>query len=136
MTGLSEWLTNPGDSVPVRRVHPPGFALLAAGLVPLRRPELLATDRMTDLLAAARAEFEYVLIDCPPVLPVADAILIQDGLDGFAFVVRARHSPRETVLRAASRLKPEKLLGLVFNDQSEILPNYYNYGNRYYGGRA
>jgi Mrp family chromosome partitioning ATPase len=136
MAGLAEWLGNPGDSVPVRRVHPPGFALLAAGLDPLRRPEILATPRMTGLLAAARAEFEYVLIDCPPVLPVADAILIQDGLDGFAFVVRARHSPRETVMRAVSRLKPEKVLGTVFNDQREILPSYYNYGDRYYGVRA
>jgi len=136
MAGLSEWLGNPGDSVPVQRVNPPGFALLPAGLEPLRRPEVLATARMTGLLAAARAEFEYVLIDCPPVLPVADAVLIQDGLDGFLFVVRSRHSPRETVMRAAARLKPEKVLGTVFNDQRDILPNYYNYGDRYYGARA
>lgn len=136
MTGLSEWLSNPTDFIPVRRIHPPGFSLLAGGLSPIHRPEMLATEYMAGLLAAARADFEYVIVDCPPILPVADAILIQDFLDGFAFVVRARHSPRETVLRAAARLKPEKVLGTVFNDQREILPSYYNYGYRYYGGRA
>lgn len=136
MAGLAEWLESPADLVPVWSVHPPGFAMLAAGLSPIRHPEVLGTDRMTGLLAAARAAFEYVLVDCPPILPVADAILIQERLDGFAFVVRARHSPRETVMRAVARLKPEKVLGMVFNDQREILPSYYNYGYRYYGGRA
>ncbi len=136
MTGLSDWLSNPGHVIPLCRVQPPGFTLLAAGTGQISRPEILGTERMTDLLDAARAESDYVLVDCPPILPVADAVLIQDLLDGFVFVVRARHSPRETVLRAASRLKPEKVLGMVFNNQAEILPSYYNYGYRYYGRRT
>jgi Mrp family chromosome partitioning ATPase len=88
---------------------------------------------MAALLRAARQDFDYVLVDCPPVSSVVDAVILQDLLDGFLFVVRARHTPRESVVRAAGKLKPARVLGTVFNGQSEILPRYDNYGARQYG---
>jgi hypothetical protein len=48
-------------------------------------------------------------------------------------VVRARHGPRETVVRAASRLKAGRIIGMVFNDEKELLPRYSRYGRYGYG---
>ena len=65
------------------------------------------------------------MVDCPPLSPVADAVAIQDHLDGFLLVVRGRHTERAAVTRAVSRLKQNRIHGLVFNSQPEILPGDY-----------
>jgi polysaccharide biosynthesis transport protein len=129
--GLVEWLEGKGTSVPVRRVLPGGFFVLSAGVAPLQNPEVLGSSRMAGLLEAARLSFDMVVVDCPPFLPVADAVVLQDLLDGLLVVVRARHTPRETVLKGLSMLKPDRVQGLVFNDHHEILTRYYTYGYGY-----
>lgn len=131
--GLAEWLQGSERTVHVRRVVPQGFDLLSAGHATGEHPELLGSSRMTELLEAARHHFDFVVVDCPPLVPVADSVVLQDLLDGFLFVVRARHSPRETLLKALSHLKPDRVQGLVFNDHREIIPGYYSYGYRQYG---
>lgn len=131
--GVGEWLKGRPGPLPLRWVTPPGFAFLSGGRVGLDRPELLGANRMAAILDAARRSFDFVIVDCPPVTPVADAVILQDLLDGFLFVVRARHCPREVILRAASRLKGDRIIGTVFNDQKEILPGYYRYGYQQYG---
>lgn len=134
--GVSEWLRSSSGPLPVRWVTPPGFAFISGGRAALDRPELLGSARMSALLEAARRSFDYVIVDCPPVTPVADAVILQELVDGFLLVVRARHCPRETVVRAASRLKSGRIIGMIFNDQREILPRYSSYGYRQYGHHA
>ncbi|HEX6736778.1 MAG TPA: CpsD/CapB family tyrosine-protein kinase [Vicinamibacteria bacterium] len=129
--GLVEWLEGKGASVSVRRVLPGGFFLLSAGVAALQNPEVLGSARMAGLLEAARQSFDTVVVDCPPILPVADAVVLQDLVDGLLVVVRARHTPRETVLKGLSMLKPDRVQGLVFNDHHEILTRYYSYGYGY-----
>jgi capsular exopolysaccharide synthesis family protein len=132
-SGLSEWLTSLDSSVPLRWVTPPGFALLSRGATPLERRELLGSKRMASLLQAAREEFDFVIVDCPPVSSLPDSVILQDLLDGFLFVVRARHTPRESLVRAAGKLNSARILGTVYNQQNEILPRYDNYGHRQHG---
>jgi Mrp family chromosome partitioning ATPase len=131
IAGVGEWLKGLPGPLLLRWVTPPGFALLVGGQVGLERPEMLGSRRMAALLEAARGSFDFVVVDCPPIAPVADAAILQDLVDGFLFVVRARHSPREAVLRAASRLKGGRILGTVFNDQREPASYYQNYGYGY-----
>jgi Mrp family chromosome partitioning ATPase len=127
--GVGEWLrgVSPGP-MRLRWVAPPGFALLVAGRAGLERPALLGTRRMSALFEAARQAFDFVIVDCPPITPVSDAALIQDLLDGFLFLVRARHSPRDVVMNAASRLKGDRILGTVFNELRDAPSYYYGYG--------
>jgi len=122
-SGLSEWLTSFDSSLPLRWVTPPGFALLSRGATPLGRRELLGSKRMASLLHAARQEFDFVIVDCPPLSSLPDAALLQDLLDGFLFVVRAGHTPRERLVRAVGKLNTARILGTVLNGQREILPN-------------
>lgn len=130
--GVSEWLSGRAKAVSVRVVSPPGFAVVSAGRERLNRPELLGSDRMSALIGACQLSFGFIVVDCPPLSPVADAVALQDLLDGFLLVVRARHTPREEIERAVSRLKENRVHGIVFNDQPEILPSGYSkpYGRR------
>lgn len=129
LPGLSEYLESGGSAVGLRRVLPAGFHLLPAGrTADGRHGELLGSERMTRLLASARSAYTFVVVDCPPVMPVADAIILQERLDGMLFVVRERHSPRETTLRALERLHAERVVGIVVNDHRGFLPGHYGYG--------
>lgn len=109
-----------------------GCWVLSAGEGSLRRPDLLVSPRMLALLEAAKAAFRYVVVDCPPLVPVADAVLLQDHLDAFVFVVRSRRAPREAIQRAIALLKPNAVLGIVFNGHREIIRSHYNYGYDHY----
>jgi Mrp family chromosome partitioning ATPase len=120
--GLSEWLGGPASgAVPLRRVEPWGFHLLAGGAPAPQPSELLGSASMAHLLAAARSHFDTVLLDCPPLETVADSVMLQDLLDGFLFVVRARHSSHDAIRQAVAHLKPGVVRGVVFTDRTEIL---------------
>jgi Mrp family chromosome partitioning ATPase len=132
--GLVQYLDGEDDVVSVRRVLPGNFYLLSAGGdAAAARPEVLGTRRMAALIAGARRVFDHIVVDCPPLLPVADSVTLQDHVDGFVFVVRSRHAPRDAVLRAMSLLKPERLKGLVFNAHEAILPTSDDFAARRYG---
>jgi Mrp family chromosome partitioning ATPase len=88
---------------------------------------------MEALLRSARDSYDMVLVDSPPVLPVADTILMQDLLDGFLLVARSRRTPREAILDALGRLRPEKIVGIVLNDHREYRHSYQSYGYDRYG---
>jgi capsular exopolysaccharide synthesis family protein len=132
--GLADWLTA-GNAPTVHRLPHPALRVVTAGVPRASRPELLGGERMAEFLDAARSKFDVVLVDCAPLLPVADSVILQDLLDGFLFVVRSRRSPRETILKAVSHLKPDSVRGVVFNDHREIIPGYETYASRQYGYR-
>ena len=134
--GLAEYLRGDGEVPVLRRPMGGGFWLLSAGSAPFEKPGILSSPRLVSLLKAADSVFDYVIVDCPPLLPVADAVVIQDLLDGFVFVVRSRYSPRETIQRAVSLLRPGAVVGLVLNGQRDILPSYGEYAYRRYDGKA
>jgi capsular exopolysaccharide synthesis family protein len=132
-SGLSEWLHGYLDHVPVRIVSPDGFQLLVAGRAPLERPEVLASPRMEAFLGAARGLYDVVIIDGVPLLPVADATLFQDLVDGFLLVVRSRQTPREAIQRGLARLRADRIVGLVLNDFREVIRTYESQAYTKYG---
>jgi Mrp family chromosome partitioning ATPase len=137
--GLSEWLQGRIERVPLWRVDPGGFFLLGAGRTPLVRPEDLGSPRMAALLQAARERFDFVILDATPILPVSDAVILQELVDGFLLVVRARATPRAAINDALGRIRADMIVGLVLNDQREYRRSYMAYAyDRYnmYGGVA
>jgi Mrp family chromosome partitioning ATPase len=132
--GVGDWLeATLSRRVPVRRLVPQGIFLLAGGRAVNRRPELLQSKRMSQLLVTARQSFDYVVVDCPPLGPVADSLMLQDLLDGFLCVVRSRHTPLDLIQKGLGRLKADRIRGLIFNDHREVLTSTYRY--RYYDRR-
>ena len=88
--------------------------ILPAGTVSSPPPEQ-CIRRWHEFLRHCGEMFTVILIDTPPVLPLADFELIGAACDGIVMVVRAHHGQRETIQKAASTLDTKKLLGVVFN---------------------
>jgi capsular exopolysaccharide synthesis family protein len=82
-----------------------GLNVLPAGR-PVKNPsELLGSSRVSDLVSALKAEYNYILFDSPPSLPFADAAVLGHRLDGLLFVVRAEKTPRDQAGRALELLR-------------------------------
>jgi protein-tyrosine kinase len=131
--GLSEWLKGELEYVPLRVVEPEGFFLVVAGESGLDRPELLGSPRMDALLRASRSLFDVVLLDTVPIMAVTDTVFIQEHIDGFLIVVRSRQTPREAIQDSLGRLRADKILGIVLNDQDESRDSYKAYAYGRYG---
>jgi capsular exopolysaccharide synthesis family protein len=88
--------------------------------------ELLQSPRLAQLLAEARAQYDYVVIDTPPLLPVPDCRIIGKHVDGFLLVVTAHKTRTGSFKEAVSILRSSKVLGVVFNatDDAEVHDYY------------
>jgi len=105
--------------------------VLPAGTVLSSPPELFTGSRWQEFLGHCSEMFKLILIDTPPILPLADFELISAACDGVVTVVRAHHGQRETLQKTAGALDPKKLLGVVFNATDVAGRDYYGYGYGY-----
>ncbi len=83
----------------------PGLKLLPAGRAVRNSSELLGSSRMSDLIGALKADFQWILFDTPPALPFADAATLGARLDGLLYVVRLEQTSREQSTRALELLR-------------------------------
>jgi capsular exopolysaccharide synthesis family protein len=95
----------------------PRLMLLTSGPPPPNPAEILGSGRTADIIDALRAEFDVVLLDCPPVLPVTDALLSAAHADATVIVCRAGHTTRNGVSRTIELLSRVEapLVGIVLN---------------------
>ncbi len=114
----------------------PRLALLASGQVPPNPAELLSVGGYADLIANVRAEADYVIMDTPPVLPVADARIISAFVDVTLLVVAANASAQHDIARSLELLAQveARVVGTVLNDiprrgrYSHSYDYWYSYG--------
>jgi capsular exopolysaccharide synthesis family protein len=94
-----------------------GLNVLPCGPLPPNPAELLASPGMSILLEKLRREFDVVILDAPPVLPVADAASLAAQADGALFVARQGKTSEDELSRATDRLDAvgAQLLGVVVN---------------------
>lgn len=109
------------------------ISLIASGRVPPNPAELLGSVEMATLIDQLAQDFDYVLIDSPPILPVTDAMILSRFVDGVVLVVKGANTPRKVVRDAKDRLQSvgARLLGTILNDVDINGGDYYYY-NRYY----
>jgi capsular exopolysaccharide synthesis family protein len=111
------------------------LTVLPAGVPPNHPTELLGSAGMRRTLDVLRGRFDKILIDMPPVAPLADAHVVAPMIDGVIMVVRAGVTPRPAIERALAGLDLLKVLGLVLNDSAASTTDYDTYsGYRYIGG--
>lgn len=92
--------------------------------------ELLKSPRLRELLQEVRRQYDYVLLDTAPLVPVPDTRLLAEYTDGFIIVVAAHQTPRVLLAEALNMMDPKKVIGIVFNGDDRPLSGYYGY---YYG---
>ncbi len=95
-----------------------GLSLLPCGPLPPNPPEIIATERFAALMASLRADFDWVVIDSPPVVGLADSVLLGSAADMVLLVIRHAATDREIVRRALTDLRRVKdaVAGAVLND--------------------
>jgi capsular exopolysaccharide synthesis family protein len=118
----------------VRRFDHLNLSVLPAGIANANTYELLTSPRLEALLTEARANYDYVLIDTPPLVLVPDSRLIGRWVDGFLIVVAAHKTPRRLLAEGLNLLDPAKVLGMVFNFDNRPMSGYHGYYG--YGGSA
>lgn len=131
--GLSDLLVNdlPFDEVVQQHPNLPSLYVLTSGTIPPMPAELLASERFSRLIEQMREQFDYILIDAPPVLLVTDPLLLALNADGIVLVVRAGVTTKPVMKRMRTALqKPNvKALGYVINGLRDGSGGYgYGYG--------
>ena len=134
--GLVTYLTGgEGWSHLVRPTGLVNLDCLVCGPVPPNPSELLSSDRMQTLILEAMAEYQFVLIDAPPLLNVTDGRILATMVDGALLVVRGGYTPQELVQRAQLHVRDvgAHLIGVVLNDvdvrHNGYYQSYYGYGS-------
>lgn len=117
--GLSNVLA--GELPLERALHPtvtPGLTVVPCGPIPANPSEILNGQGFADLLARLSAEYDQVIIDSPPVLPVTDARVLAASCDGVILAIRAEKTTRPAAVHARDQLNSVggRILGVVVND--------------------
>jgi tyrosine-protein kinase Etk/Wzc len=102
-----------------------------SGSIPPNPAELIETEQMKKFIEMAKKEFDYIIIDTPPVAIVTDTLLLAPYVNINLFIVRQRYTSRNT-LEMIDQLNNQgklKNMAIVINDIS--LSGYYGYGMRY-----
>jgi polysaccharide biosynthesis transport protein len=145
--GLSEYLEGELEFHDVvRTIHLPGgparlprpdahrpavhLDFVPSGGIVKQTAELLSSARMRAALTAAAERYDVVLVDSPPIFPVADTSLLATMVDGVVLVVRGERTPRHLTREAIARLRfmQAKILGVVLNG---VDPGARQYSYRY-----
>ena len=116
--GLSNLLMDPKKLSGIVLKHEQlGISVILSGDIPPNPSELLASAKMQTLITVLRSEYDYIIIDTPPVDMVIDSVVLAPLCDGVLFVVKADHSERGAVIHAMEQLEyaKAKVLGFVFN---------------------
>lgn len=134
--GLAEYLNGKDMDI----VQPTSFENLfavAAGGECSRPTDLLASLRMRDYLDAMTERFDFVILDGPPCLGVADSMLLSAKVDGTMLVVKAKSTEKHVVTETVNRLRMVNapLIGSVLNFVDLDQPEYGHYGSYYGYGR-
>ena len=108
-----------------------GLDALTAGVIPPNPSELLGSERMKNILQRAKEEYDYVLIDTPPVLPVTDALIVSRFVDGVILTIASGEVKVEMARDVKNQLvnAGANILGVVLN---KVRSEHHGYGYGYY----
>ncbi len=131
--GLSNLLVGdckPSEAVKVTSVQ--NLCVLPAGMIPPNPAELIGSKRCSEYFATLSEHFDWVIIDSPPVLAVADASILANQATGVLFVVGADQTSRQTAKAAVDQLHAVQahVIGAVLN-RADVERNPYYYSTYY-----
>jgi len=128
--GLSDYLSGHADEFSILQADPKVELFLVPAGRPAPNPsELLANGMLKGFIDKIGPIFDWVIVDAPPVLAVADARIIAEFCDGIMVVVRAGQAGRDLVKTTLQEFRGNNLLGVVLNgsDQDASCASYSYY---------
>jgi capsular exopolysaccharide synthesis family protein len=141
--GLSDVLLGTAKTKESLQEVSPNLQVLTSGRVPLQPAELLQSPKMRRLLDKQKERFDFVLVDCPPTLGLADTLAISPFVDGVILVARSEITKRGPLIQSAQQLGQVGAIvrGSILNDLSlskrSVAEEYgYGYDPRQPGGDA
>jgi capsular exopolysaccharide synthesis family protein len=112
----------------IYRLEPAGIWFFPAGIAPANPLELLESGKLPELMEQLTAWFDWIIIDSPPVLPLADTSVWTRVADGILLVTRQGTTQKSQLKRGLEALESKKLIGAVLNSSESSSDNeYYSY---------
>ncbi len=126
--GLAEVLANDGQIPPLQATELLKLKVLTSGAPTLDASELLSSPKLANLLDTLAVDTNLVMIDCPPVLALADASYLTPLVDGVILVTRSGNTDKKAAVEALALLKMAKIqyISIVLNEVA-YRPNYYHH---------
>lgn len=127
--GLGNYLQDLRSSKPsIYQLGSLGLDYLPAGEV-LKDPlALLQSDRMTRLIDELRSQFDWIVVDSPPILPLGDTSAWMRLMDGILMVARPGKTAKKQLERGLEAIDQAKLIGAIINESHDVDVNdYYHY---------
>jgi len=120
----------------IQKTAVPGVFVVTSGPNSPNPSGLLSSDAMKKFIEFVSMNFDYVVIDTPPVSPISDALLLGNLTDGVVLAVKGGKTPREQIIRVRDKLLRAnvKILGVLINNLVENTVGYgkyYSYGKEY-----
>lgn len=115
----------------VQKTSIEGLYALTGGVIPPNPSELLGSEQMKNVLQRAKEQYDYVLIDTPPVMPVTDALIVSRFVDGMILVITSAEIKVEMARDVKNQLvnAGANILGVVLN---KVRSEHHGYGYGYY----
>ena len=137
--GFSDLVTQTGGDISPYISKLGNLDVIVGGTLPVNPLGLLSSPQARELLARLRKEYQLIVFDSPPIVPIADSLVLAGLADGVVIVVRARQTRRELFRRAIEGLGDANVIGVVLNDVDNGDTSYayaYRYYQRHYLGRS
>lgn len=135
--GICDWLQGRNSiEKSIYRIAGPEFCLLPCGRSPENPLDLIQSAKLTELLNEMNTLFDWIIIDSPPILPLADTSILSKLADGVLLVTRRGVTEKKHLESGLQALEKNKLLGTVVNSSRKLRHDYYYYGARSAGQTA
>lgn len=131
--GICEWLRGQGSLVSnMYRLEGPGIWILPAGNATGDSLELLQSGRTIPMMSQLTNWFDWVVIDSPPILPLADTSVWTNMADGILLVTRQGTTQKKQLKRGLEALGTQKVIGAILNSAKSVehTDYYYRPSNR------
>ncbi len=129
LPGLREWLEGKRElRDTVYYLDGPNFWLMPAGACHSNPLDLLQSERLTSTMDLMSKWFDWIIIDSPPVLPLADTSVLSRLSDGTLLVTRRGTTEKRLLQRGLHAIEKEKMLGVIINSSLQEHSSYYYYG--------
>jgi capsular exopolysaccharide synthesis family protein len=127
--GICDWLRDEQSAASIHYLSEPGFWILPAGHTPSNPLNLLQSKRLSSMMDQLAGWFDWIIIDSPPVLPLADTSIWARWAEGILLVARQGVTRKKQLTRGLEALDRQKLIGALMNSATGSLYSGYYYSS-------